>query len=101
MTHLYVAATLTGAALNNNCYAEATNMFEHNTIVYSMVESLHSATGIESDGFGGATVSSHVRQQGIYPAIRVCLSRFGFNKSRSRDGFFRTTLLFSAFKRGV
>jgi hypothetical protein len=54
MTHLYSASALVGAAVNNNCYNEYTNMFGYNGTPYNSVSLLNAGTGFDANGVGGA-----------------------------------------------
>jgi hypothetical protein len=53
MTDIYVATSLAGPTVNNNCYTVATNMFGYNGNAYSTLATFTTATGFESHGLGG------------------------------------------------
>ena len=57
MTHLYVASTLAGGIVNNNCYNNVANMFGYNSLAYSTVADFIMATAFEADGLGGPNVN--------------------------------------------
>lgn len=57
MTHLYVATTLAGGIVNNNCYNNVANMFGYNSLAYSTVADFNMATAFEADGLGGPNVN--------------------------------------------
>jgi hypothetical protein len=57
MTHLYVASTLAGATVDNNCYNNVINMFGYNSVAYSTVADFTTGTTLEAQGPGGPNVN--------------------------------------------
>ncbi len=56
MTHLFSAAALISATINNNCYNDTSNMFGYNGSAYSSVNSFNLATGFDASSIGNGVV---------------------------------------------
>jgi hypothetical protein len=75
MTHLYSAAALVGAVVNNNCYNEYTNMFGYISSTYNSVALFNAGTGFDANGVGGTVGLASPASNFMLTGTSQCIAR--------------------------
>ncbi|MDH5444196.1 MAG: right-handed parallel beta-helix repeat-containing protein [Gammaproteobacteria bacterium] len=68
MAHIYVADTLSGATVNNNCYQNQSvvDMFAYNGTAYKTVTAFNISTGFEANGTGAGGIGLSNPDGGVF-----------------------------------
>ena len=75
MTHVYSAAALAGAVVDNNCYNEYANMFGYINSTYNSVALFKAGTGFETNGVGGTVGFADPAGNFMLTGTSQCIAR--------------------------